>query len=96
MLTENTTTDGRSVETLILEEIQALLLDQNSDTDGLGLDETLMKAGLNSLMLAQLLIQLEDELGVDPFGDERSITDMRTVRDLVQAYQDALTPKAAA
>jgi acyl carrier protein len=95
MLTDNTT-DTTAVETLIVEEIKALLLDQDSETDAFGLDDSLVKVGLNSLMLAQLLIQLEAELGADPFGDELSITDMRTVRDLVQAYQDALSAQQAA
>ncbi|MFJ6854553.1 phosphopantetheine-binding protein [Streptomyces sp. NBC_01166] len=55
----------------------------------------LMELGLNSLMLAQLLIELEAELDVDPFEEQFSITDMRTVQDLVDAYDQALAAGAA-
>ncbi|MEU9060953.1 phosphopantetheine-binding protein [Streptomyces sp. NPDC048430] len=55
----------------------------------------LMELGLNSLMLAQLLIELEAELDVDPFEEQFSITDVRTVQDLVDAYDQALAAGAA-
>ncbi|MFG2593430.1 phosphopantetheine-binding protein [Streptomyces sp. NPDC048438] len=55
----------------------------------------LMELGLNSLMLAQLLIELEADLDVDPFEEQFSITDMRTVQDLVDAYDQALAAGAA-
>jgi acyl carrier protein len=78
------------IQNLITREIQGLLLDLDSDSAPLSLDDALFELGLNSLMLAQLLIQLETELDVDPFEDEVSITDMRTVRDLVDAYERAV------
>ncbi|MEU9361864.1 phosphopantetheine-binding protein [Streptomyces sp. NPDC048301] len=56
---------------------------------------SLVELGLNSLMLAQLLIELEAELEVDPFEEQFSITDMRTVQDLVDAYDQALAAGAA-
>ncbi len=46
--------------------------------------------GLNSLLLARLLIALEARLGLDPFGSGRaSIADVRTVDDLIGAYVSA-------
>lgn len=52
--------------------------------------EALNAVGLNSLLLARLLIQLELELGVDPFGDgELVIADIRTVGALADAYAAA-------
>lgn len=42
--------------------------------------------GLASLQFAQLIVSLEEEIGVDPFADLFSISDMKTVRDVVNAY----------
>lgn len=82
-----------SVEQIVRREIDAVLL-VDEDADGGPPDWTLadplLATGLNSLMLAQLLMQLEAATGVDPFGAERSIADVRTVGDLVAAYEAAL------
>jgi acyl carrier protein len=75
------------VEEIVRREIDAVLLDDDTEYT---LDDALLGTGLNSLMLAQLLIRLETALGVDPFGEERSIVEVHTVRDLVSAYAQAL------
>lgn len=84
-------TQGQDVnlQELIRREIDSVLLDDDGSA-GYSLDDPLLAAGLNSLLLAQLLIQLETELGVDPFAEDRSIADIRTVRDLVTAYEEAI------
>ncbi|MEV4344562.1 phosphopantetheine-binding protein [Actinoplanes sp. NPDC049596] len=69
---------------LVRREINAVLLDDEGDLD-YTLDDEVVAIGLNSLMLAQLLLRLEAALGADPFGGDRSIADVRTVRDLVEA-----------
>jgi acyl carrier protein len=84
-----------NIQDLIQTEVRALLLDHDSEAAAVTADDALSEIGLNSLMLAQLLIQLESALGVDPFQQDRSITDMRTVRDLVDAYEGALASAAA-
>ncbi|GHE61889.1 hypothetical protein GCM10014715_14300 [Streptomyces spiralis] len=78
------------IRELIEREIRSLLLDPDTDDADDDGSEDLVRIGLNSLTLAQLLIELETELGVDPFQDGVSITEMRTVSDLVQAYTTAL------
>jgi hypothetical protein len=50
--------------------------------------------GLSSLDLAFVVAELEAELGVDPFAKLVSITSVRSVGDLVRAYQQALFPEA--
>jgi acyl carrier protein len=45
--------------------------------------------GLGSLDLARLVAVLEIRLGVDPFGAEANLGDMRTVGDLCLAYRRA-------
>ena len=90
MLTDRNPPTGGGVQQLIEDEILSLLLDQDEEEVTISPDRTLHEIGLNSLMLAQLLVCLEAELGVDPFGEERSIADMRTVEDLINAYERAL------
>jgi acyl carrier protein len=86
--------EEKNIQAVVEDEIRALSLEEDGGSSPLSLDDSLVELGLNSLFLAQLLIQLELELGVDPFEDRFSITDMRTVRDLVNAYERALSPAA--
>jgi len=83
------------IREIVEREIQSLLLDPEGDAAAAADTQDLIELGLNSLTLAQLLIQLEMELGVDPFEDGVSITDMRTIDDLVQAYLSALAAEPA-
>lgn len=79
------------IRALLEREIRTLLLDPDNDAAAAEDSEDLVELGFNSLTLAQLLIEMEMQLGVDPFEDGVSITDMRTVSDLVQAYTEAVT-----
>jgi acyl carrier protein len=49
--------------------------------------------GLSSLELATVVVRLEAELGVDPFAKLVSITSVRSVEDLVHAYQQSFFPE---
>ncbi|MFG2429643.1 phosphopantetheine-binding protein [Streptomyces sp. NPDC048590] len=79
---------------LVVVRVRDLVLDPEL-AEAVAPPVALMELGLNSLMLAQLLIELEAELDVDPFEEQFSITDMRTVQDLVDAYDQALAAGAA-
>lgn len=55
-------------------------------------DAQLHETGVDSLMLARLLVQLEAEFGFDPFGHgDVAISDVRSVRDLIAAYQQVVS-----
>ena len=71
-------------------EIVRLVQGAGGDAPTIFLTTDLVGLGLTSLMFAELLIGMEMELGVDPFQGETSIVEMRTVGDLVKAYDDAL------
>ncbi|WP_026423332.1 acyl carrier protein [Actinokineospora inagensis] len=87
----NTTQDIRA---LVAREIGDLLLEAGGDT--VTPSGALHELGLNSLMLARLVIALESATGVDPFtGGEASIVDMRTVEDIADAYDRALAAPVA-
>lgn len=83
--------EGKNVQEVVEREIRAVLL---SDDEPISPQDALLDSGLNSLMLAQLLLQLEAELGVDPFAGALSIADVRTVGDLVDVYEQALAAAA--
>ena len=66
--------------------VASVMRERGLDTAGIQdearLSDTL---GLKSMDLAQIVLRLEDDLGVDPFR-QMPITSIRTVGDLVQAY----------
>jgi acyl carrier protein len=77
-------------------EIKLLLTDTLEHDETIRDSSTFSDLGLNSLMLARLVIALEEEFTVDPFSMDRSIVDVHTVGDLVEAYELALGAFAAA
>ncbi len=50
--------------------------------------------GLRSLNLAQIVVKLEMELGVDPFARLVPVTSVRTVGDLCDAYAKCFEPES--
>ena len=76
------------------ERIRAILADRAGEVARLSGSEKLSAAlGLSSLDLALLVAELEAQLGVDPFAKLVSITSVRSVDDLVRAYQQAFFPE---
>jgi acyl carrier protein len=79
------------------ETVKAVLLDIVNEvtrpaTEIVDLDEDQLlvdQLGLTSLDLARLVAVLEMELDTDPFSDEVPITGVRTVGDLLDAYEPA-------
>ena len=53
--------------------------------------QNLLDIGLNSLLMARLLIRLERSFGVNPFGENgASIAEVRSVEQLASHYVKAL------
>ena len=83
------------VDQLVRDTISDLLEEQGLDNPGVEDDAKLVDTlGLKSMDIAQVVLVLEDELDADPF-QEIPITSVRTVGDLINAYQIALDPNAA-
>lgn len=80
-----------AVADVVRYEIRALLSESGTEIEHLAETDQLHDLGLDSLLLARLIIQLEVELGVDPFTEDVVISDARTVGALVTAYERALT-----
>lgn len=82
------------VESIVHDKIRAILAERGNEVAGLsGSDKLNATLGLTSLDLAFLVAELEAEIGVDPFTKLVSITSVRSVDDLVKAYQQTFFPE---
>jgi len=82
------------IEAVVHQRIRAVLVERNGDVGSLsGTEKLSATLGLSSLDLAFLVAELEAELGVDPFANLVPITSIRSVADLVRAYQKAFFPQ---
>jgi acyl carrier protein len=82
------------IESIVHDRIRAVLAERVGEVAHLsGTEKLNATLGLSSLDLAFLVAELEAELGVDPFAKLVSITSVRSVADLVRAYQQALFPE---
>ena len=82
------------IESIVHGRIRAVLAERAGEVARLSATDKLSATlGLSSLDLAFLVAELEAELGVDPFAKLVSITSVRSVGDLVRAYQQALFPE---
>ena len=89
-----TTPTRGQIESIVHERIRAVLAERTSEIPRLsGVEKLSATLGLSSLDLAFLVAELEAELGVDPFAKLVSITSVRSVDDLVRAYQQAFFPE---
>jgi len=84
------------VETMVLNKVRAMLAERGTlPTVSLSRGDKLnANLGLSSLDLALLVSELEFELGVDPFAKLVAVTSVRTIDDLVKAYQLAMSTEA--
>ncbi len=90
----------QEITATVKEKLRAILLDDLDDFGegdaavAISDRDNLIELGLNSLMLARLVIQLAAEFGADPFSDDAAtLADARTVGELVTTYERALEPR---
>jgi acyl carrier protein len=82
------------IESIVHGRIRAVLAERGSEIRPFsGVEKLNATLGLSSLDLALIVAELEAELGVDPFARLVSITSVRSVKDLVRAYQQAFFPE---
>ncbi|MFE1102571.1 acyl carrier protein [Nocardiopsis alba] len=73
----------------VVSRIREILGDAIED-DPITVNDSLTELGFNSLMMARLIVDLEQELKIDPFSEGRiSITDIHTVGEMIDAYREA-------
>jgi acyl carrier protein len=83
------------IAALVRAQISDLLTEANGAVGPIADGDRLGELGLTSLLLARLIIQLESEIGVDPFAEDLAVSDVRTVGELTAAYRDTVAASAA-
>ena len=80
------------IREVVKQTILQILAERGRDTREVSDDQSLVETlGLKSLDLAQIVALLEDEFDDDPFAETIAITDIRTVGDLCDAYENFLS-----
>lgn len=78
-----------TIRTTILEQMRAIAQQQHKTLKPLTDDVSLLESGLDSLCLAILVANLDDELDLDPFGSEEGVEIPATVGEFVRLYEAA-------
>lgn len=77
---------SHKIENDVIAEINEMIGDDIDDIS-LTKETSLVSVGLNSLMLARLIVNLSEKFDYDPFNEgDYAIVDVHTVGDLVSAY----------
>jgi acyl carrier protein len=77
------------IEQTIYAQIHAVAQMQGKTLAHLTADLPLLESGLDSLCIAVLVANLEDQLGLDPFGSGEDVDMPSTVGDFVRIYEHA-------
>jgi acyl carrier protein len=83
------------VMSTVRDTITELLERSDREVPVISPSQDLMATGLTSLDLAAVIAILENRWHVDPFLEQVSITEVRTVDDLCRAYHRCLTGPAS-
>jgi hypothetical protein len=86
----NAAAAGRCVRAVIFDQMRAVAMEQKKVLAKLTDELMLLESGFDSLCVAILVANLEDELGVDPFGTGDETQMPVTVGEFVRLYEDAL------
>ncbi len=79
-----------AIRSSVLAQITQVAAEQHKDLAPLTDDLPLLESGLDSLCLAVVVVRLEDELGIDPFGGMGEDTVFPvTVGDFIALYEGA-------
>jgi Phosphopantetheine attachment site len=78
-----------TIRAAVLDQMKIVALQQKKTLKPLTDDTSLLDSGLDSLCLAILVANLDDELGIDPFGSSHDVPIPVTVGDLVLLYESA-------
>ncbi|MFF8960136.1 acyl carrier protein [Streptomyces sp. NPDC014894] len=84
------------IASVTVKAITEILEEEGEKPSRISGGDSLTGLGVSSLVFARVAIELEDELGVDPFkeGLEGEVS-VQTVDDLIDAYENALAKSGA-
>jgi acyl carrier protein len=77
------------VRAIVLEQIRIVAKENNKTLAPLTDQLPLIESGLDSLCIAILVANLEDQLGFDPFSAGDDLEVPNTLGDLIRAYENA-------
>lgn len=77
-----------TIRSTILDQMATVARLQKQTLAPLHDDVLLLDTGLDSLAIAILVANLEDELELDPFGAGRDVAIPRTVGDFIKLYEN--------
>lgn len=86
-MSANTQIDIRQV---VFDQMQKVAELQRKNLKPLTDDLLILESGFDLLCVAILVANLEDELGVDPFGSGDDVVMPVTLGDLVRVYENAM------
>jgi acyl carrier protein len=78
-----------SIRSRIVSAMQRIAVEQQVTLPSLDDDLSLHETGFDSLGFAILVLQLEDDLGIDPFTISKDATFPLTIGDFIRAYENA-------
>jgi acyl carrier protein len=78
-----------TIRSTIFDQIKLVAEQQNKQLAPLSDNLLLLESGLDSLCIAILVANLEDELGSDPFGSKDDVAIPVTIGDFVELYENA-------
>jgi acyl carrier protein len=79
-------TSDVDLRAVVVEELRALLVEDEKPVPALEDSSVLLETGLDSLGFAVLVTRLEDSLGYDPFTEMEDPVYPRTIGDFVAVY----------
>ncbi|MBS0546927.1 MAG: acyl carrier protein [Proteobacteria bacterium] len=83
-----------SIRSAVLDQVKLVAEQQRKTLAPLTDDLPLVGSGLDSLCIALVVANLEDELGVDPFGVMGSVDMPVTLGEFIHFYESAPAAKA--
>ena len=78
-----------SIRSAVLDQVRLVAEQQKKRLAPLTDELPLLESGLDSLCLAIIVANLEDELGLDPFGTGNDIAMPVTLGDFIRLYEHA-------
>jgi len=78
-----------SIRSLVLTKIDTVARQQRKTIKEMTDETPLLDSGLDSLCIAIIVAELEDELGLDPLSSGSEIVFPTTVGDFVRLYENA-------
>jgi len=78
-----------SIRSTVLAKIATVARDQRKTIGPVTGETRLLESGLDSLCIAIIVAELEDELGIDPLSSGMETEFPATVADLIELYENA-------